>query len=40
MEFIAYIYILLYISKINKNNLGIKTGLYLKFNRINGLVGV
>ena len=42
IEFIAYIYILFYITKIWKNilDLGIKTVLYLKYNRINGLVRV
>ena len=40
-EFIAYIYILLYIYCIKFIfNLGIKTVLYLQHNRINGLVGV
>ena len=41
IEFIAYIYILLYIYYIKIIfNLEIKTVLYLKYNRINGLVGV
>ena len=42
IEFIAYIYILLQISKMQKNifNLGNKTVLHLKYNCINYLVGV
>ena len=38
IEFIAYIYILNFTKYIF--NLGIKTVLYLKYNCINGLVGV
>ena len=45
LEFIAYIYILYYnyqYLKYKKDifNLGIKTVLYLRYNRINGFVGV
>ena len=42
IEFIVYIYILLLISKNIKLifNFGIKTDFYLKYKRINGLVGV
>ena len=41
IEFIAYIYILLYLYYIKIIfNLGIKTFLYLKYNHINGLMGV
>ena len=44
IELFAYNYILLYYKhlKYKKNifNLGIKTVLYSKYNRINGLVGV
>ena len=40
IEFIAYIYLLSKYLKYKKITLGIKTVLYLKYNRINGLVGV